>query len=139
MSSSAETIYTLEPSHVTEIVWNINTEDVEGDLASLCFEDFDTEDIVDAVNDIQIENAIANRMHAARTILAMKVQREYPNCTSITIQNGGHDGSYAQISARCETNNDAIYEPFFDDMAAFSDEACAYAIAVFPVKTPNHT
>ena len=113
------TAFTSDPAKVVMVVWNMSSNAPYPEWAGSD----------DTPEKCRLQE---KRWKAAATILHMKCQREYPNAKRIEIHNGGFENEWTQVGERANTSDLTIYEPFFDEMTKWEQEACAYAIAVFP-------
>lgn len=113
-----EPTFTTDPNTVTRVVWYIASE-------SVCDWSEDTDSPIDGPHD-------DDRMSSALGHLYDEIQREYPNCSDIYVANGGYDNQYANSSPRCETADDSIYEPFYDDLTRWEDQSIAHAFTQYP-------
>ncbi len=112
-----EPTYTTDPSMVTEVTWYVASDSVLTD------EEYESE---------QYPESAERRMQLVLATLFDKVKLEYPNATDVYIANGGHENQYANSASRCETSDDSIYEPFYDDMTRLEDAAIAKAFQLIP-------
>lgn len=111
--------YTTDPNRVTSVIWYISSESVA---------DYDPE------SDQYIDTPGADdaRMIHAQDHLFERVKTEYPNAIDIHIGDGGFENQYATMASRAETDDESIYEPFYDDMTAWESQAIASAFNTYP-------
>jgi hypothetical protein len=117
--------FTSAPLFVTGVVWRVNADDL--------LPDWDAED--DDVPD-DVEAVLEKRFASVETLLRRRIMREYHNCPApnILIQYGGWaDGGSVPVSPRCDTLDDAIYEPFWDELESWTAYACECATEFFPL------
>lgn len=115
--------FTTDPAAVVSVVWVLNYDDLLPEI-----DPTGEEEPVP-------ERVLTSRFQTAGMLLEHRLRREYPNCTSVSIRDGGWGGAMAQISPRADTADDSVYEPFFDEVIRWSEEACAVAQRQHPMPT----
>lgn len=120
-SSYVEPLYSTDPEVVVFVSWCVASDKAQPD------EDTDDDGFYD------------KRMQKILDGIADRVKGEFPNLRDdgVTIIDGGHDNQFSPWSPRAITSDDSIYEPFFDVMTGFEDEAVGEALAAYPFAEPE--